>query len=79
MLYAQDLAKRQPLQDEDAGQLLAALKNALPATYSGDGVHAWIPSAAEMEELGYLIHSLCIPGTSDMSSVQVSYVLIYCC
>lgn len=52
----------EPLQDEDAGQLLAAIKNALPVNYSGGGVHCWVPSAAEMEDLGYLLHSLCGPG-----------------
>jgi tRNA A37 threonylcarbamoyladenosine biosynthesis protein TsaE len=30
---------------------------------AGAGVHAWIPTAAAMEALGCLLHSLCVPGT----------------
>ncbi|WIA23950.1 hypothetical protein OEZ85_013589 [Tetradesmus obliquus] len=56
-------SKRSPLQDEDAGRLLAGIRNALPVEYSGAGMHAWIPTAAAMEALGCLLHSLCIPGT----------------
>uniref|UniRef100_A0A383WI28 Glycoprotease 1 n=1 Tax=Tetradesmus obliquus TaxID=3088 RepID=A0A383WI28_TETOB len=59
----EDPSKRSPLQDEDAGRLLAGIRNALPVEYSGAGVHAWIPTAAAMEALGCLLHSLCIPGT----------------
>lgn len=58
-----DLDTRTPLTDEAAGPMLAAIKNALPASYSGPGVHAWIPSAADMESLGHLLLSLCCPGT----------------
>jgi hypothetical protein len=31
--------------------------------YSGPGVHVWVPSAVDMEALGHLLLSLCVPGT----------------
>jgi hypothetical protein len=34
-LLLQDPSKRSPLQDEDAGRLLAGMRNALPVEYSG--------------------------------------------
>jgi hypothetical protein len=35
LLLLQDPSKRSPLQDEDAGRLLAGIRNALPVEYSG--------------------------------------------
>jgi histidine triad (HIT) family protein len=59
----QQQAERPTLTPEESGPLLASIRNALPADYSGGGCHAWIPSAAAMEDLGASLLSLCIPGT----------------
>ena len=59
----QQQPNRMPLDPGSAGPLLASLRNALPASHSGAGVHVWLSDAAAMERLGAALLMLCAPGT----------------
>ena len=45
--------------------MVAAIRNILPPSYSGPGLHVWAPSAEAMEQLGVSMQQggLGVPGT----------------